>query len=313
MLVSRRSFTLGATGAALLPLLPASALARAPKAATQAPGFFRTMIGDLEVTALADGFISLEAKLFSGDPVAAEMLGADSVRTSVNGWLINSGDRLVLVDTGTSTAMGDTLGKLAANLGAAGYAPDQVDDVIITHLHLDHANGLLNGDDIAFPNARLHIAESELAFWADDALRNQAPEGLKPFFDIARRAVKPYETAGKIVRFSEGEVVPGIAAIAAPGHTPGHSMLRLSSGNAGLLIWGDIVHNAALQFAEPARTISFDVDPQQAAATRLRAFDLAAADKILVAGSHLPFPGLGYVAKAGGGYRYVAEPWKPAP
>jgi glyoxylase-like metal-dependent hydrolase (beta-lactamase superfamily II) len=313
MSVSRRSFTFGATGAALLPFLPAPALARAPKATAQAPGFFRTMIGDLEVTALADGFIELGADLFSGDPVAAELLGAPKVRTSVNGWLINTGDRLVLVDTGTSTAMGDTLGKLAANLGAAGYTPDQVDDVVITHLHIDHANGLLNGDNIAFPNASLRVAESELAFWSDDALRNQAPDGLKPFFDIARRAVKPYQAAGKLVSFSDGELLPGITAIAAPGHTPGHSMLRLSSGKAGLLIWGDIVHNAALQFPEPARTISFDIDPDQAAATRLRVFDLAAADKVLVAGSHLPFPGLGYVTKAAGVYRYVAEPWKPVP
>ena len=310
MLMTRRSFTISALSGVLSTALPSSPpLAKAAKIGAQAPGYFRLAIGDAEVTVLADGHLAIETKIFGGDPPAPRVLGADTVVTSVNGWLINTGDRLVLVDTGTSTMMGDTLGKLAANLKAAGYTPDQVDAVVMTHLHPDHAAGLIASSVASFPNASLHVAEAELGFWTSDDIMGKAPDEVKPFFTLARNAVKPYADAGKLMPFKPGELLPGLTAVAAPGHTPGHTMLRVSSGNEQLLLWGDIVHNAALQFHEPGRSNAFDVDQPTAVTTRQAVLDMASADRLMIAGSHLPFPGLGHVTKAASGYHYVAQPW----
>jgi glyoxylase-like metal-dependent hydrolase (beta-lactamase superfamily II) len=318
MHITRRSFGLAALGGALLqPML--SAQAKAPLAGSQAAAFYRFKVGAFEVTVLNDGLFPIETKLFSGDADGAAKLlqGAflpkDVVPTAVNEWLINTGDKLVLVDTGTSNLFGPGLGHLVKNLAAAGIDPAAIDEIIITHLHPDHSAGLLNADKKpAFPNARVHVDEVEHPFWVSEEIRSKAPDDFKPFFDMARDSVKPYADAGKLSLFKDGaELLPGIVAIRAPGHTVGHTMLRLSSQGADLLIWTDIVHNAALQFPEPERTIVFDTDQAMALATRKRVFDMVSTDKLLVAGSHLAFPGIGHVAKASTGYAYVPVSWAP--
>src|SRR5262249_36868769 len=212
---------------------------------------------------------------------------------------------------GTSNLFGPALGRMAKNLAAGGVDPAAVDMVILTHLHPDHAAGLLTTDKkIAFPNATVHVSEAEYAFWPSPAISPKAPDDFKPLPDIAGNSIKPYADAGKVERFKDRtEFAPGIVASAAPGHTRGHTMIRLSSGSSELLLWGDIVHNAALQFPEPDRAISFDTDQAMAIATRKRVFDMTVTDKLLIAGSHLPFPGLGHVAKASTGYAYVPLEW----
>jgi glyoxylase-like metal-dependent hydrolase (beta-lactamase superfamily II) len=315
MSITRRSFGFAALSV-LAPALPA--LAKAPFAGTQAAGLYRLKVGGFEVTVLSDGWIPLESKIFTGNPDGAAKLLEGSflpkaeIPTSVNEWLVNTGDKLVLVDTGTSNVYAPTLGRMAKNLAAAGVDSTAVDMVILTHLHPDHAAGLLTADKkIAFPNATVHVSEAEYAFWTSAEIYAKAPDEAKPFFDIARNSIKPYADAGKVERFKDGaQFAPGITAVAAPGHTMGHTMIRLSSGTSELLLWGDIVHNAALQFPEPDRAISFDTDPAQAITSRKRVFDMASTDRLLIAGAHLPFPGLGHVARTSSGYAYVPVEWR---
>jgi glyoxylase-like metal-dependent hydrolase (beta-lactamase superfamily II) len=315
MNVTRRSFGAIALGGVLARALPAAA--KAPFAGAQAPGVYRLKVGSFEVTVLSDGWIPLEAKLFTGNAegagksLEASFLPKDNIPTSVNEWLVNTGDKLILVDTGTSNVFAPTLGRMAKNLAAADIDPAAVDMVVLTHLHPDHAAGLLTTDKkIAFANATVHVAEAEYAFWTSAELYAKAPDEFKPFFDLARNSIKPYVDAGKVEQFKDGaEFAPGITAAAAPGHTMGHSMVRLSSGASQLLLWGDIVHNAALQFAEPERAITYDTDRALAIATRKRVFDMTAADRLLIAGAHLPFPGIGHVTRAASGYAYVPVEW----
>jgi glyoxylase-like metal-dependent hydrolase (beta-lactamase superfamily II) len=227
--------------------------------------------------------------------------------------VVNTGDKLVLVDTGTSTLFGPTLGRMPRNLAAAGIDPDTIDTVIITHLHPDHVNGLLAPDNlIAFRNASVLVNGADYDFWTSQEIAAKAPDDFKPFFAMARNAIKPYVDAGKVTMFKDGDALgPGMAAVAAPGHTVGHSMVRVSSRGNDMLLWGDIVHNAALQFPEPERALVFDTNLPMAIASRKKVFDMAATDRLLIAGAHLPFPGVGHVAKAAVGYAYVPSPWAP--
>jgi glyoxylase-like metal-dependent hydrolase (beta-lactamase superfamily II) len=315
MNITRRSFGLAALGGVLAPTV--SAIAKAPFVGAQAAGVYRLKVGSFEVTVLNDGWLGIEPKMFSGTPegnaklLESSFLPKDEIPTHVNEWLVNTGDKLILVDTGTSNVFAPTLGRMAKNLAAAGVDPATIDMVILTHLHPDHAAGLLTTDKrIAFPNATVHVSEPEYAFWTSGEIYAKAPDDFKPFFDIARASIKPYVDAGKVERFQDrAEFAPGIVATAAPGHTMGHTMVRLSSGRSELLLWGDIVHNAALQFPEPDRAISFDTDQAMAIASRKRVLDVVTTDRLMIAGSHLPFPGVGHVAKAATGYAYVPIEW----
>lgn len=307
---------------ATLPLLASSpALAGAVKAGTQVPGYYRMMVGELELTALFDGLFALDVALLKNaapekvaELLAAQLKAGPQVQTAVNAYLVNTGKHLVLVDTGAATAFGPTLGMVLQNLKAAGYAPEQVDAVLLTHLHADHAAGLLgaNGKP-AFPNATVHAAKADADFWLPPEALAKADEGAKPFFQMAQASTAPYIAAGKWKVFGDdAEIVPGITAQLLPGHTPGHSGFLLSSGNAKLLIWGDIIHNAATQFANPEIAIEFDVDPARAVETRKAVLAAAADEGLPVAGAHLPFPGIGKVRVAGpGSYEWIAQEFTP--
>lgn len=284
-----------------------------PLAGKQAPGVYRLKVGAFEVTVLSDGNLAIDRPMFAGDAAGADRLldaafmPNGAIPTCVNDWLVNTGRKLVLVDAGGGSSFAPTLGKMHANLAAAGVDPRAVDDVVITHMHPDHIPGLIGADGkMAFPNAVVHVNGDEYAFWMSDDIRGKAPDEFKAFFDLARAAIKPYVDAGKVQMFKDGATfAPGITAVAMPGHTVGHSMVRVSSDGSDFLIWGDIVHCAALQFPEPERGIGFDSDPALAIANRKKVFDMVATDRLLFAGAHLPFPGVGHAAKAGGGYRYV--------
>lgn len=320
MTLDRRALLLSALAStAALPLSRKAALAKTAPTGVQAPGLYRFRVGSFEVTALNDGMLGLELGLYaSADKSEVEQLldqaflPKKEIPTAVNTYLVNTGERLVLIDAGAPAGFAPTLGKLPANLRAAGIEPSAVDVVLLTHLHADHVGALTSGGGMAFPNAELVVAEPEYTFWMDESALARAPAEMKPFFETAQAAVKPYASANRVRRVSaSAEVVPGIRAEAAPGHTPGHTMFRITSGSDALLVWGDIVHTPALQFARPEWAIGFDTDQAGAIETRRRVFDQAAADRTLVAGMHIPFPGIGHVARERQGYRFVPSFWSP--
>ena len=297
-----------------------AALAAAPQKKTQVPGYNRMMVGNFEITALYDGFIDLDTKLLKnvGEKEVQSLVGrmflkGPKVQTAVNAYLVNTGEHLVLIDAGAAGLFGPTLGKIVENLRAAGYDPAKVDAVLITHLHGDHVNGLLNADGTrAFPNADVWSAKADNEFWLSETVAAQAPKDFQPFFKMARDAAPPYQADGVWKTFERDQpILPGISAVAAHGHTPGHSAYLLQSGGSALLIWGDLVHNHAVQFVKPDVAIEFDVDKKQAVAARKALFARAAKERLLVGGMHLPFPGIGHVRREARGYAWVPIEYGP--
>ncbi len=291
-----------------------AAFAAGPMVKTQAPGFYRLMVGDFEVTALSDGTVKLPVKdLLNAAPAKIDAALKRSflsypVETSVNAYLINTGSKLVLVDTGAAGLFGPTLGNLLGNLKAAGYQPGQVDEIYITHMHPDHVGGLMAGTEMAFPNATLRIDKADTEFWLSEANMNAAPKDSKGFFQGAMASVKPYAAAGKLKPFEGNtELTQGIRAQATHGHTAGHSVYVIESKGEKLMLWGDLMHVAAVQFDDPGVTIKFDTETKAAAKERIKAYADAAKNGYLVGAAHLAFPGLGHVRKAAGakGFTWV--------
>ena len=287
--------------------------AAAPMAKTSGPGYYRMMLGDFEVTALSDGTVDLPVEKLLTNTTPAKVNAAlartfqkTPVELSVNGYLINTGSKLVLIDVGAAKLFGPTLGRLSANLKAAGYQPDQVDEVYITHLHPDHVGGLMDGDKMAFPNATVRADKHDTDFWLSQANLDKAPADSKGFFQGAMASLNPYIKAGKFSAFEGNtDLVPGVKAIAAHGHTAGHSTFAVESKGQKLMLWGDLVHVAAVQFDDPSVTIQFDSDAKAAAAQRKRAYADAAKAGYLVGATHIAFPGLGRVRANGKAYTWV--------
>lgn len=293
--------------------LSVASFAAGPMVKTQAPGYYRMMLGEFEVTAISDGTVKLPVKDLLNAPSAKvdaalqKNFISHPVETSVNAYLINTGSKLVLVDTGAAGLFGPTLGNLLANLKAAGYQPEQVDEIYITHMHPDHVGGLMNGNAMAFPNATLRIDKADTDFWLDEAKMKAAPKDAQGFFQGAMASVNPYVAAGKLKTFEGGaELVPGIKALAAHGHTAGHTVYAVESKGEKLMLWGDLMHVAAVQFDDPSVTIKFDTETKAAARQRVKAYTDAAKNGYLVGGAHLAFPGMGHVRKAAGkGFTWV--------
>ncbi|ETX28446.1 MBL fold metallo-hydrolase [Roseivivax isoporae] len=321
----RRQFlsTAPATGlAAATGLVAGTAPARAQEApwappGAQVPAVQRFTVGDITVTAICDGSLVIGHDALIGiEKDAFDSLMTDAFQdpaafpAAVNTFAIQSGDETIMIDAGTANAMGPSLGQMAANLAAAGIAPDSVTRLIATHLHPDHVAGALTGDGGAFfRNAELAVSETERAFWTDEANFTGAPEMMQTFAQLARNVLSAY--GDRVAPFSgEAELGRGLTAMPLPGHTPGHSGIMLSSGDASLLIWADIVHVTPVQFARPDVAIGFDVDPEQAVATRRQILDRVTADRLMVAGSHIGFPGMAHVVADGEGYRMVPAGWQ---
>ncbi|QHS59668.1 MBL fold metallo-hydrolase [Chitinophaga agri] len=283
------------------------------KAPLEQAGYYRIQVGDYEVTALSDGTvpIHLHELLTNVSDKEIDSLSALSFQTataeaSVNAYLIRTGGKLVLIDAGTAELYGPTLGHLPESLQKIGVSPEQIDAILITHIHTDHTGGLMLGDKMMFPNATIYISRPETDFWLSETSRKHAPERLQKWFKEAADKVGPYMAAGKVKNFEYGqELLPGITPLATPGHTPGHTFYSLESKGERMLFVGDIIHAAAVQLPSPSVTITFDVDPGAAAAQRIKAFKDAAAKGYWVAADHVSFPGVGHLRAQGNGFIWI--------
>lgn len=301
--------------AAVLCTSAATAVAAEPSQTPADAGFQRMKLGEFTIIALADGEFPLptDQLLNENQPGQVERLLRHAglptaVPTAINAFLIDTGARQVLVDAGSGALLGLGLGKLQENLRAAGYAPEQIDEVLLTHLHPDHFGGLSADGRMRFANAVIRIDRREADFWLDKSNASGVDDSVKGSFDGAPASLQPYLAAGRLETFQPGATLePGITAVDLSGHTAGHTAYRVESHGQTLLLWGDIVHVAAVQLPAPKVTIHFDSTPTAAQSTREKVYAEAARQGYWVAAAHIAFPGIGHVEADGKGYS-----WKPA-
>jgi glyoxylase-like metal-dependent hydrolase (beta-lactamase superfamily II) len=314
--------TVSATGFAIAALAASAAPAQARPAAPQAAsspsaaqqGTARFRIGEFVVIALSDGTIPLDVHpLLKGAPadridaLLSRNFERNPVETSINVFLVDTGSRVILVDAGAGELFGASGGRLLNSLAAAGYRPPDVSDVLLTHIHTDHSGGLARRGRRLFRNATVHAGAQDAAFFLDGGEEGSRPEARHR--EEARATVEPYRRAGNLALFSgPTELLPGVTALPAPGHTPGRSLYRIQSEGQSLEFRGDLVHVGAVQLPQPAITIGFDVDQAAAREQRLAQFQRAARDGRLVAAARLGFPGIGRLRPNGGGYDWVPAP-----
>lgn len=274
----------------------------------------RFQVGKFKVFALSDGTLPLNVHpLLRGastariDALLARNFERNPVETSINAYLVDTGSHVILVDTGAGSLFGEHGGRLLQSLAAAGYSPGDIDHVLVTHIHTDHSGGLTRGGRIVFPNATVHAGSADGHFFLDGGTAAARPE--PHHHREALTAVEPYRRAGKLALFNgRTALLPGVTALPAPGHTPGHSIYRIDSEGESMEFWGDLIHVGAVQLPQPNVTITFDVDQPAARAQRLTQFGRASRDRTLVAAAHLNFPGIGRLRSNAQGYHWIPAP-----
>jgi len=324
----RRLFTTAAALGAAAAVGPGgTAYAAAPPAGKQAPGFYRYKVGDFEVTVVTDGlnrlklpdnFVTNVKPEEVKNALAAAHLDRELFNNTYTPVLINTGSKLVLIDTGTGEAgfaqSKGMNGQFATNLAAAGIKPENIDTVIISHYHGDHVNGLVKADNSpAFPNAEILVPANEHKYWMDDGEMSRATsERMVGLFRNNRRVFNT-EVMKRLRTYEwDKEVVPGITAVGTPGHSPGHTSLLVTSGNGKVFVQGDVTHVPYLFARNPGWHLAFDQDPNQAEATRRKIYDMLSAERMMVQGFHYPFPSHAYIEKTATGYRETMVPWNAA-
>ena len=315
--LSRRRLLLGGSAVVAAGLVGAPpSLAKAPMSNAQAPYFYRFKLGDAEATVVSDGPLPL------GDPTQAflglskeeisrqlnsNFLPLENAVLEQNALIVNTGSHLILFDTGMGTAndFGPTTGKLLNSMKQAGIDPKDIDAVVMSHAHIDHLGGNVGDDGKSnFPNAQFYIQQSDLEFWTDEKL---AGGPLKSFLTQAKKNLLPVRD--RVVFIKDGqEFLPGITAIAAPGHTVGHTIFNISSAGKSMAYIGDLTHHPVLLMEKPLTEFAYDTDPKQSAQTRVRLLNMLASNKTPIVAYHFAWPGLGYVGKQGDGFRYFPSP-----
>ena len=304
--------------AAAAALAAGPVLAKAPLGGGTAVSAHRMKLGDFEVTTLLDGFIDLPPAVLLGDQelvkrhLEAAGLWGSPIRTAVNSFMVNTGDKLVMIDCGGARMLGPTAGRMPQALQQLGIDPGQVDEVYITHMHGDHLHGAVTPEGAKlFPNAVLRIAKADVDYWANPAVEAAAPDNQKGRFVAAKRAVAAY--GDRLQQFELGaELTKGIRSVPAVGHTPGHSCYLVTSGTAKLLLLGDTMHVAPVQFPRPEITVGFDYNQDAARSRRRELFDMAVRENMLIGAVHLPFPGIGRLRTGSNasGFVYEPMPWQ---
>ncbi len=325
--ISRRTLLTGTAAAAatvaLDPLAGISAAhAATPAAGKQAPGFYRAKLGDYEITQFADGartfpmpdpFVKNVPKAEALAAAEAAYMPKGMVTVPFNPILINTGSKLVLIDAGYGPGIAPQVGLLPVHMAAAGVDPNSVDIVVLSHLHPDHINGVKTADGkLAFPNAEHMVPAPDWAFWMSEENAGKAADNamMKGYFANVRKILG--DMASKVTKYEWGkEVASGITALDTSGHTPGHTSFAVASGSAKMLVQSDVTNIPELFLRHPDWHVMFDVDPAKAQQTRHKFYDMAAADKTLIAGFHFSFPSQGYVEKDGASYRLVPIRWNP--
>jgi glyoxylase-like metal-dependent hydrolase (beta-lactamase superfamily II) len=322
--VSRRQLLAGAAAAGFAGVAGnwRPALARAPMANAQAPSFYRFKLGAFELTVVSDGPLHMgppNGKVFAdlsaedmAKVLADNFLPTDNVSMEQNALVVNTGNQLVLIDTGMGAfkMMGNDSGRLVTNLKAAGIDPANVDAVLLTHAHADHCFGLLKADGAReFPNAQVYVTQADYDFWTDEA-KVSHPE-IGQFVAATRKHLMPNRERIQFIKSGQ-EVVTGIEAIAAPGHTVGHVAFMITSQGQSICNTGDIAHHHIISVETPRKAFAYDTDGQQGVASRLKAFDMLAALRVPLVSYHFPWPGVGYIARQGEAYRYFPAPMRTA-
>jgi glyoxylase-like metal-dependent hydrolase (beta-lactamase superfamily II) len=328
--LSRRDLLAGAAAigaaTALTPFATSLTRASVPPAGAQAPGFYRYKVGSFECTSINDGARSfpMPDTFVTNVPKAEALAAAEAaymppgkVTVPFNPQLINTGGKLVLIDTGNGVANLEpskgAVGRTLQNLAAAGVDANSINVVLLSHLHPDHTNGIRAQDgSIAFPNAEIMVPEKDWAFWTsdDNAAKAQSSEMMKNYFANVKKTFAGIES--KVTKYDWGkEVVPGITSVEAPGHTPGHTAFVIASGDSRILVQSDVTNIPEFFLRNPDWHVAYDVDPELAQTTRHKFYDMAAAEKALVVGFHFTFPSMGHVEKDGTKYRLVPIAWNP--
>src|ERR1700724_2320465 len=307
-----------AVGAAALAAPAAPALAHAPQAGRRAqPSFYRFKLGTIEITVVSDGTLAFPAETLWGDRaedarglLSSTFQPASPVGLQINTLLVNTGDKLVLIDAGCGVdKFQKTAGGLLGHLASAGYAPGDIDMILFTHCHFDHLWGISDGKNasLLFPSAEFVASETEVAFWSAPELPGKVSPKQQPLVTQAN-----LKLAGARLRLIKAgaEVAPGVTTFDTAGHTPGHISVHISSGSEEMLLTGDVVVNSAVSFLHPEWPFGFDLDVPLATKARMAFLDRAAADKTLVGSYHLPFPGFGHVVREGSAYRWLPADWQ---
>jgi glyoxylase-like metal-dependent hydrolase (beta-lactamase superfamily II) len=314
MLLRAGSAAVGA--AALAPTTPA--LARASQAGERAqPSFYRLKLGAIEITVVSDGTLAFSAETLWGDRaddarglLTSTFQPSSPVLLQINTLLVNTGDKLILIDAGCGVdKFQNTNGRLLGHLASAGYAPDDIDMILFTHLHFDHLWGISDAKNasLLFPSTEFVASETEVAFWSDPALPSKVSAEQQPV--VTQTNLKLASPRLRQIK-AGAEVVPGVSTLDTAGHTPGHMSVHISSGSQEMLLTGDVVVDTEIGFLHPDWAFGFDLDVPLATKARIAFLDRAAADKTLVGSYHLPFPGFGHVVREGSGYRWLPADWQ---
>lgn len=279
----------------------------------QTPGVYKRRIGDAMVTVINDGFLDIQLAILRGvereemEGLMEEQFRPGEPRLTVNTFVIETGQNTVLVDAGGGSTTVYSMGRMPENLAAAGFRPEDIDTVLLTHIHPDHSSGLMDKQGMPmFPRADIIIHADDFDFWSDKDARGRSAAAV-PYVGSADAVLESH--GGRFRPTAGGEVVPGITQLPLPGHTPGHSGYQLDSAGEALVMWGDTVHVPEIQIPRPQVTSEYDVDERLAAENRRKIFEHVASERVLVTGGHLHLPGFAHVVKAGAGFRLVPEAW----
>lgn len=293
---------------------PLLAAAQATPLNTQSPGYYRMMLGDLRITAVSDGTVTIPLDTLlthiSAEKLRQQMATeamTPQAETSINAFVIDNGKQRVLVDAGAGDLFGTHGGHILDNLAAAGYPAETIDAVLLTHIHGDHSGGVSRSGKIAFPNAQVYVEKRDADFWLNPTNASKVEASQASFFTDSEKTLRPVINAERLKTFSAPTTVfAGIKAISTAGHTPGSVMYRVESKGQTLVLWGDIIHAKAAQLPDPHVAIHFDANQTQAIKTREKVLAESAKQGYWVAAAHISFPGLGHVQRDGKGYRWVA-------